>query len=256
MTWNQNKTWSVPRPQVGERPTNCLRTTANLRCLPDQHAPRRRRANGRRLRAGRRDQSRHHLHRDHRLGRESARCATSPAPTCRRSTSPASGRSAAPREDGPRSTVTWPRSTRRQATSPRQAVLMGLLARKRTGKGPTHPRGHAPRGHGPAERTHRRIPKHRQPTSTPRLSRIRHRPPIRRSGASGGDWIGVSVTSEDEWRRFAAVMRESEAEIAGINDSGDRPALGRQPRSRRKPKRTGCPASGSVSSNAHDTIGC
>ena len=84
--------------------------------------------------------------------------------------------------------------------------------------GTAHPRRHAARRHGAAKRG--RIAEYlstgelHQPQGSAAFATA----PDQAFQCQWGDWIGVSVTSEDEWQRFAAVMRESEAEVEGIDD--------------------------------------
>ena len=98
-----------------------------------------------------------------------------------------------------------------------QAVLMGLLARKRTGQGQ---RIHVGMLRAGMALQSGRIAEYlstetlHQPLGSAAFATA----PDQAFQCQWGDWLGVSVTSEDEWQRFAAVMRESEAEVEGIDN--------------------------------------
>ncbi len=98
-----------------------------------------------------------------------------------------------------------------------QAILMGLLARKRTGKGQ---RIHVGMLRAGMALQSGRIAEYlstgelHQPLGSAAFAAA----PDQAFQCQWGDWIGVSVTSEDEWQRFAEAMRKSEAEVEGVND--------------------------------------
>ena len=97
-----------------------------------------------------------------------------------------------------------------------QAVLMGLLARKRTGKGQ---RIHVGMLRAGMALQSGRIAEHlatgelHQPLGSAGYAAA----PDQAFQCQEGEWIGVAATSEAEWSRFCAVMTKSEAQVAGLD---------------------------------------
>lgn len=97
-----------------------------------------------------------------------------------------------------------------------QAVLMGLLARKRTGRG---------------QRIHVGMLRAGMALQSGRIAEYlatgqQHQPlgsagfaaaPDQAFRCQDGEWIGVAATSEAEWQRLCDVMRRSEAQAEGLN---------------------------------------
>lgn len=103
-----------------------------------------------------------------------------------------------------------------------QAVLMGLLARKRTGRGQRIHVGMLRAGMAlQSERLAEYLATGRQP------------PPLGSAGFAAapdqafqcqdGEWLGVSATSEAEWQRLCAALAASEAEADGLADLASDP---------------------------------
>ena len=98
-----------------------------------------------------------------------------------------------------------------------QAVLMGLLARKRTGQG---------------QRIHVGMLRAGMALQSGRIAEYlatgtQHQPlgsagfasaPDQAFQCQGGDWIGVAATSEDEWSRLCEALNASEAQVDSLSD--------------------------------------
>ena len=103
-----------------------------------------------------------------------------------------------------------------------QAVLMGLLARKRTGKGQ---RIHVGMLRAGMALQSGRIAKHlatgelHQPLGSAGYAAA----PDQAFQCQEGEWIGVAATSEAEWSRFCDVMTKSEAQVAGLDELASDP---------------------------------
>ena len=216
MTWNQNKRGLfLDLKSASDRQTAYeLLQTCDVFLI--QHAPRRGRADGRRLRTGRGRQSQCHLHRHHRLGRDrpNARQAGRRCPGAvlhrllvgQRSRGRASGGLSAHGPD---------RRHHRQRGRP--GGPDGPARTQANRQRAAHSCRHASRGHGAAKP---RIAEylHTETLHQPQGSAAFPTAPDQAFQCQWGDWIGVSVTSEDEWQRFAEVMRASEAEVDGIDE--------------------------------------
>lgn len=97
-----------------------------------------------------------------------------------------------------------------------QAVLMGLLARKRTGNGQ--------RIHVGMVRAGMALQSHRIAEYLA-TGALQH--PLGSAGVAAapdqafrcqhGDWIGIAATNQDEWRRLCGPMQESEVDVAGLD---------------------------------------
>ena len=165
----------LPRPQIPGRPRDRLPAAPDLRCLPRQHASRRRRPPRHGLRTGPRRQPEGRLHGDHRLGRNRPDARQPrrrrPVPVLHRflvdqrtARRPPRGLSAL-HPDG---------RQHRQRRRPGRADGPARAPPHR--QGTANPRRHAARRHGPAERPHRRVPRHRRAAPAARLRRLRRRP--------------------------------------------------------------------------------
>ena len=103
-----------------------------------------------------------------------------------------------------------------------QAVLMGLLTRKRTGKGQ---RIHVGMLRAGMALQSGRIAEHlatgelHQPLGSAGYAAA----PDQAFQCQEGEWIGVAATSEAEWSRFCDVMTKSEAQVAGLDELASDP---------------------------------
>ena len=103
-----------------------------------------------------------------------------------------------------------------------QAVLMGLLARKRTGKGQ---RIHVGMLRAGMALQSGRIADHlatgelHQPLGSAGYAAA----PDQAFQCQEGEWIGVAATSEAEWSRLCDVMTKSEAQVAGLDELASDP---------------------------------